>query len=1077
MGIKFYKSYDIVTLKDKFISNFRLTNIFSENLIIVPNINVKKWLQLEITKKNGIIAGLNILYLESGLFYILKKLFNIDEKFIFLNDRDRLIDLQLLIISILINFSEEEDLNIFRKYYKRENEYDFNALWNISEKLAYYLREYQYQKLDIISKWEKGEYCFFEDDKKDIEKGYKFIYNKLFCEENNYLKKLNDKNDGFIWTTIYNFVNEYFKENINSKNINSSFCKIYIFGLSQISHFHIELLLKLSNYFDIEFYRLDYLFYDTTSHYLGIYSKALHKNNLLIKRIVENSNTTIEEEILKKEMPQDKILDLFKYYILTNKDVCKKNQDESIQIIGCPTIHREVETVYNSIIYNLQKDPRLKLTDIVIFVTDMDKYRYYIENIFNDNGVIMYNINDFTIAEESNFYKAIYSFFNLIDSNFKKDKVLELVETPLFMKKFNLENNDVGNIIRLVSELNIFHSYNIDDKQRISNFTTPYFTWGYGLLRLKLSTLFFNNNEDSLFNIKNSYINETEKLEKVIHIFDNIFYFFNSINKNLTFIQLRDKIIDFINNFLEIEEDDKVENILKEKTFSLLESLTKFENIFSMMIYNNKYNSSMNLNFIKKYILSNIEKVDAQKGSYLSDGVIISKLLPMKPIPFKIGYILGLTEDNFPSISTLSTIDIRNLTKNDNEYITQLENDRYLFLETLFAVQDKLYLLYNNRDLEKDKKIYPSSVINDIILTLENKIIDGNFKVHNTTLFPIDENNEEYRGDISIEKVDSSYSNNYSLLKDNKDSIIKINVNDISDFFINPKRIILKNRYNINLTYYDKNINETIEPFYKNKYDLLNYATKYIIDKKKGINVSQKITQDIEKEIEYGNMPEEIYSEFFIKKIINKVEKIKIDIDNIDFSKLEEIENFYEYQFNEKYIISGNKEKLFLNSDSGNYYTIYVTDKTESKLLSECFKYILRKIFNLLILKEKNNDTKKYFLLIIYGSKDNKKSKLIDLNFDIKEAITYYIKSIYESDCIFNFDINKIIKNSEYSYYDYLKDFESIDIEEDYDIFFNNFNINDEDILINIKENRLTEKDFNDYCRIINGYLRNIKEG
>jgi hypothetical protein len=46
-------------------------------------------------------------------------------------------------------------------------------------------------------------------------------------------------------------------------------------------------------------------------------------------------------------------------------------------------------------------------------------------------------------------------------------------------------------------------------------------------------------------------------------------------------------------------------------------------------------------------------------GDYLTSGVTISALLPMRPIPFKIVYVLGMQEGDFPGRADTSSLDLR----------------------------------------------------------------------------------------------------------------------------------------------------------------------------------------------------------------------------------------------------------------------------------------------------------------------------------------------------------------------------------------------------------------------------------
>ena len=67
------------------------------------------------------------------------------------------------------------------------------------------------------------------------------------------------------------------------------------------------------------------------------------------------------------------------------------------------------------------------------------------------------------------------------------------------------------------------------------------------------------------------------------------------------------------------------------------------------------------LPLIREMILSSLEKIEGMRGQYSVGGVTIAALQPLKPMPFRIVYILGMGEDNFPGSNVLSGLDLRGL--------------------------------------------------------------------------------------------------------------------------------------------------------------------------------------------------------------------------------------------------------------------------------------------------------------------------------------------------------------------------------------------------------------------------------
>ena len=94
-------------------------------------------------------------------------------------------------------------------------------------------------------------------------------------------------------------------------------------------------------------------------------------------------------------------------------------------------------------------------------------------------------------------------------------------------------------------------------------------------------------------------------------------------------------------------------------------------------------------------------------------------MTPMKPVPFKIVYMMGLGEKDFPRHSDKSTLDLRNAKKLQGD-LTNSENDNYLFMELLLATRCKLYLSYVSRDLEKDQEQYPSPVLTQLMREIKS---------------------------------------------------------------------------------------------------------------------------------------------------------------------------------------------------------------------------------------------------------------------------------------------------------------------------------------------------------------------
>ncbi|MFQ5573541.1 MAG: exodeoxyribonuclease V subunit gamma, partial [Nitrosopumilaceae archaeon] len=107
MSIELYFSNQLEQLGQKLSENLEEENswkkdIFLRSTIIVPNSNLKKWLQMAIANNLGIAINLEFVFLEDGLWNMLRMLDKSDKTVEFLNNDMR----QLMLLYLLQNVRE-----------------------------------------------------------------------------------------------------------------------------------------------------------------------------------------------------------------------------------------------------------------------------------------------------------------------------------------------------------------------------------------------------------------------------------------------------------------------------------------------------------------------------------------------------------------------------------------------------------------------------------------------------------------------------------------------------------------------------------------------------------------------------------------------------------------------------------------------------------------------------------------------------------------------------------------------------------------------------------------------------------
>lgn len=773
MSIELYFSNRLEKLAEKFalivdLENQHKKDVFKAPLVIAPNANLVKWLQLMLARERSICMNMDFQFLETGLWDLLANLDTekLNPKLPKFLDKDCL---QMLLVYALQNLDENriefEPINHYLLNPDGAKRPDYvGRLWQLSEKFARLFQEYEFHRYDMIQKWRQN---------KVLPKGMELSEQRLYLLANELRNKL-FHNSGALYLSMMEYADRVFVRKNEKKAIagnGNDF--VHFFGLSQISPFHLQLIGRLSSYYEIFIYAFNPSreFWEDIKtpqerrwierkgvKKLEITSAELHQGELFgqddnellslwgkpgresIRLLCELTDYNFNACFAKEKTPAT-VLHRIQSDILTlpsekagpkhfNQD--HFNQDWSLQIIACPGIYREVETVYNSILYNLEQDSELQLTDIAILVPDISKYKFVFDSVFNRSPKsLSYNLVDSHAEIESIFGRGVLSIFDFATGRFSRKEVFDLILNPCFMSKWKIGLEEIRAWADWAQELNIFHDFDQRAKKEKGYCESPYYTWKQGLQRLRLSRIMSNPVESEnpvsdshfqdivpYFDLNTGDVDLMEKFCMVIENLHNVAVDLNDVP--LSGKEWKIRFLKACDELLDIPSDFAGETAVKYSLVNVLDNLQFYD-----AISEDDKHSKLDIELIKEFIKSSLSSISGGYGDYLTGGVTISALQPMRPIPFKIVYILGMEEGSFPGKAESSSLDLRLLKRQIGD-ISQPERNCYIFLEMLLSTRDKLYISYISKDLQKDRILQPCSVVNQLRRYIEREILpDG----------------------------------------------------------------------------------------------------------------------------------------------------------------------------------------------------------------------------------------------------------------------------------------------------------------------------------------------------------------
>ncbi|WP_054694526.1 exodeoxyribonuclease V subunit gamma [Desulfosarcina cetonica] len=761
MGIQLYFSNQLLSLAERLQENLippdGMTAILRPPMVIVPNMNLAKWLKLTLSRNATICMNLNLQYLEAGLWQILQTLDPQSASAPLQVDAERL---TIILFFILMNAKSDAHTPAFVQRYlagvegETAGDTELRA-WQLAETLSRLYQEYEYHRDDMIQRWLLGDGV----DADPMEDGQCWIYRKTVA-----LRKALANLTGQSLFTLAEYANHLFgTKGTPLRSLLTASERVHLFGLSQVSPLHVQVLGRLGAYYDIHIYSLNpsreywedirtpaeekwiqrrsvvalkphdeewaagELFNQPAHPLLSAWGKPGRENIRLLCQLTDYDFFASFEDPDSAES----VLAAIRRGILTlDPAPLDRQQDRSLQITACPGIRREVESVYHSILYNLEADDTLCMTDIAVLVSDMTRYKPVVDSVFNRQpSQISYSLVDARASSDSVLAQAILSLMTLAQGPFSRQAVFDLLRNPCVMQQWDYGPEALTIWIEWADALGVYHDFAKPDDSVNDGPEVGRYTWRQGMERMRLARIMtapVDAAEGSaphfqgLVPFANIHTGDERLLEKFCRLIVQLWESVAALQIPEATVQAwRDTFFSVLDTLVAFNDDMRGEETVYQSLMDAFDRLEQYD-ILNQVSGGRKMTPAALWAFVRRHF----DGVFGGRGDYLTGGVTVSALMPMRPIPFKVVYVLGLEEGRFPGRASDTLLDLRHRKRRIGD-VSLTERNRYLFLEILLSVQSKLYLSYICRDLQKDRDLSPCSVLLQLQRYMEQHILGG----------------------------------------------------------------------------------------------------------------------------------------------------------------------------------------------------------------------------------------------------------------------------------------------------------------------------------------------------------------
>ena len=388
--------------------------------------------------------------------------------------------------------------------------------------------------------------------------------------------------------------------------------------------------------------------------------------------------------------------------------------DNSIVIHSCHSPMREVEVVYDQLLYLFEKDPTLRPRDILVLTPDIEKYSPLVRAIFeyteHAGRTIPYSISDRHPRSESVAVDTFLRILELSTSRCTAEEVFALLSSSLITKRFRFSENDLSQIRAWIRDTGICWGIDASQRQRLGLPATEANTWQFGLDRLLLGYAMRGENArlfDHILPYDEVEGEGGEILGRFISATEKVFTFITEFQKARPLKQWAPLLREAVDQLFESDDEDHIRDLwFLRRTFSRLETVA----------VDCGANQPVELTVLRTH-LEHLFGTMRQRGSFLTGGVSFSALKPGRSIPARVIFLIGMNDDVFPRRPQPAQFDLMAKWRLGDP--SPREDDRYAFLETICAARDCLQISYVGRSIIHNQEIPPSIVVSELLDYLE----------------------------------------------------------------------------------------------------------------------------------------------------------------------------------------------------------------------------------------------------------------------------------------------------------------------------------------------------------------------
>ena len=398
--------------------------------------------------------------------------------------------------------------------------------------------------------------------------------------------------------------------------------------------------------------------------------------------------------------------------------------DDSLHFTVAHTPLREVEILQDQLLAAFDADPTLRPRDVIVMVPDMADYAPAIAAVFgrherDDPRHLPFAISDRPERETHPMLRALEALLHLPEARLTATDVMDLLEVDALRARFGITPGDLPLLHHWIETAGI--RWGLDGDHR-PDFGLPagieQNTWRFGLDRLLYAHLGGDDGDwEGIVPVGGMDGSSAEAIGPLHALVDALDRWRGRLAESHSPADWVDAFEALLDTFFApeaIPPNEAEGNPLaeRESAVSLRDRILEATRGWLADCRSAAFDEAIGVETARSAWLERLDEHRLNQR-FLVGAINFATLMPMRAIPFRQVYLLGMSDTAYPRRQPAADFDLMAGRYRPGDR-SRREDDRYLFLEALLSARDRLWISWVGRDVRDNHEMPASVLVNQL---------------------------------------------------------------------------------------------------------------------------------------------------------------------------------------------------------------------------------------------------------------------------------------------------------------------------------------------------------------------------